>query len=202
MQGMTASSVHKTERPIHVVVIGASAGSLEPLRRLIARVERDHVSYIVLTHLPPDWDSQLAPLLQKYSVLPICKVIEPITLHANHIYVGGEGVDLFIKDGKLCTAKAQRTGPRRNIDRLMISLAEVWSSHAIGIILSGSGYDGTAGLAAIRKAGGVTMVQTPESAQVDTMPKSARRFAEYCSSPERLGDRLMQIIDEGLFPAS
>lgn len=178
----------------HLAVIGASAGGLEPLRRLLGRIQHDHVSYIVATHLSPTWDSQLAPLLQRYSVLPIHKVMTPLTLRPNQVYVVGEGIDLLIRDGMLYTEAANRSVPRRSIDRLMAILAEQWGSHAIGIVLSGAGSDGTAGLAAIRHAGGITMVQTPESAEVPSMPRSAKPFAQYCLEPAALGDELMRLL--------
>lgn len=197
---MNAPSADSSKSPLHVIVIGASAGSIEPLRRMLKQVSYDHASYIVSTHLPPTFDSQLASVLQRYSVLPLRKVVAPVQLQTNHVYVGGEGVELCIKDDMLHTVTANRVGPRRSIDRLMRTLAEQWGTRGFGVILSGTGFDGTAGLAAVRKAGGVTMAQAPDSARWDSMPRSAMPFADYVMPPEALGIELMRILDSRPVP--
>lgn len=193
---MSSPRAPSLKRQIRPVIIGGSAGSLEPLRSMLGRVRHDSVSYIVSTHLSPTWDSKLAEVLQKYSELPVHKVIKPTTLHPNHVYVGGEGVDLILKDGKLWTEPNNRNGPRRSIDRLMFTAAAECGARAIGVILSGYGQDGADGLEAIRAAGGITMVQTPESAEAAFMPRNAQPFAQYCLPPEALGDQLMLLLHD------
>jgi two-component system CheB/CheR fusion protein len=170
--------------------------------RLLRRVRYDHASFVVLMHLSPTWNSKLSDVLQRHSLLQVHKVTEPTELWANHVYVAGEGVDLLVEDGLLCTSPRRRSVPPRTIDRLMAALAKNWGTHAIGIVLSGAGDDGTAGLLAIRQAGGTTMVQSPESAEADSMPSSARRFADYCLPPEELGDQLMRVLGAPPLPAT
>lgn len=193
---MDADLVAAKQKPSRVVVLGASMGGIRSLSRLLHQVRYDGAAFVIMMHLSPSWESQLAQVLQPHSLLQVQKVKSPTELLANHVYVGGEGVDLIVEDGLLCTEPSKRMGPRRSIDHLMTSLAAVWGTRSIGVVLSGAGFDGTQGLAAIRKAGGVTMVESPESAQVDSMPSHASRYADYCLPAEELGDQLMRLVGQ------
>ncbi len=187
-----------TEAPARfaVVGIGASAGGLEALGELIHYVPTEHMAFIVVQHLAPDHESMLPQLLARTSQLDVIPAADGTVLEASKIYVIPPNADLAVMNGviRLITPSGAR-GPRLPIDFLFRSLADDQGTRAIGIVLSGTGTDGTFGLEAIKAAGGITFVQDPETAKYDGMPRSALASgaADFCLPLSGIGDELARI---------
>jgi two-component system CheB/CheR fusion protein len=178
--------------PQQIVAIGASAGGIEALQRLLARFAYDHASFVILTHIPPDWKSRLSTILQRHTVFEVSKITQTVEMVVNHAYVLGEGIKLSVQ-GNVLSAHP-RQNERHLIDRFLFTLAESWGHRALAVILSGTGADGAAGLRTIRERGGTTFVQDPASADFGDMPRNARPYADYCMTPEVLGDKIMKVL--------
>jgi two-component system chemotaxis response regulator CheB len=160
-----------------VIVIGGSAGALEALRTLLPNLPADLPAAILLV-LHIGRDSRLAEILARRSALPVVDAQGGAALERGRVYVGVPGVHLLLHDHHILL----RRGPRENlsrpaVDALFRSAAASLGSRVIGVLLSGSLSDGTAGLRAIERCGGVTVVQEPEDALVSSMPLSALRQA-------------------------
>ncbi len=195
---MPESDIEKTKilskNLFPVVGVGASAGGLEAFKRLIRAIpEHSGMAYILVQHLHPDHESALPAILQKETSIPVLEVSNNITVAPDHIYIIPSNKLLVASDGVL------KLGPRlpnnqRNmaIDLFFSSLAEVHQSHAIAIILSGTGTDGTQGLKSIKDHGGLTFAQDPGSAAYDAMPLSAIEadVADFVMLPEMIPQQL------------
>jgi two-component system CheB/CheR fusion protein len=181
--------------PPIVVGIGASAGGIEALEQMLATFTFDSAAFVIVMHLPRDRRSLLAQVLNRYTLLDVDLAAAGTYLKPNHVYVVPESENVAIHDGRLLFQGSGRTdrGPR-NIDYFLTSLAHAYGSHAVGVVLSGANNDGTAGLAAIRAAGGSTFVQSAETALFSQMPKSAAAVADYQLDPGELGRRLMSLL--------
>jgi two-component system CheB/CheR fusion protein len=180
--------------PTHVVGIGASAGGLEALQALLQRFTADCTAFVVVMHLSPTHDSALAKILAKSTPMSVTQATDSQVLRKNCIYVIPPGFQLTLTDeGTLRLSSLPSTYPRWTIDKFLSSLSEIGSA-AIGVILSGTGSDGSQGLKEIRAKGGTTFVQDPASAASPQMPERARPFADYCLEPSALGDALMLSV--------
>ncbi len=155
--------------------LGASAGGLHALQRFFSVIpEHPGIAFVVVQHLDPTHKSETAQLLEKYSQMPVAEISDNQMVEVDRIYVIPPDRDLTIQGGKLHLSKpAARRGMRMPIDVLLRSLADDQQEGAIGIILSGTGSDGTQGLRAVKAAGGLTMAQAPDTAEHDGMPRSA-----------------------------
>jgi len=179
-----------------VVGIGASAGGLEALEELVKGIEEINAAIVVVQHLSPRHTSALTQLLARSSKLEIATALDGATLQANRIYVIPPNADLSIMNGVLhITTPAGGQSPHFAIDYFFRSLADDQGPGAIGVILSGTGTDGTFGLTAIKAAGGITLVQDPASAKYDGMPQSALASgaADFCLTPTEIGEELVRI---------
>ncbi len=161
--------------PFPVVGIGASAGGLEACTALLKELPADTVvAVVVVQHLDPHRKSLLRELLSRVTKMPVTEVEEGIALEPRHVYVIPPDRDVTVRQGVLHLSSRQQSGGKHlPIDRLLASLGEDQKSGAIGIILSGTGADGTAGLQTIRSEGGIAFAQEPRSAQHPGMPESA-----------------------------
>ncbi len=170
-----AKSRPETGASVPVVGIGASAGGLEAFRRFFDAMAADSgAAFVLIQHLDPTHKSLTADLLAKNTTMPVVEVQDGVRIEANHVYTIPANADLAFADGVLHLAEpGQRRGARTPIDFFFSSLADQLQEKAIGIVLSGAGSDGALGLKAIEGNDGMTMAQTPETAQYDSMPKSA-----------------------------
>lgn len=159
--------------PTPIVAIGASAGGLEALEQFFSQVPADSgLAFVVIQHLAPQHASLLAELLGRSTRLPVSEVQDGARAEPDHVYVITPGTMLAIARGRFHVRPTD--GERREpVDAFFKALASDQGIFAIGIILSGSGGDGTSGLRAIREAGGLTLAQAPETASHDAMPRSA-----------------------------
>ncbi len=158
-----------------VVGIGASAGGLNALKKLFDGVSVDSgLAYVVIVHLSPEHVSHLAALLQSHLAIPVLQVTETVELEPNHVYVIPPGANLEAVDTHLRLADLEeRRGERAPIDHFFHTLARTRDGHAVGVVLTGTGSDGTVGLQEIKGEGGLTVVQDPDEAEYGGMPRSA-----------------------------
>lgn len=161
----------------YVVGVGASAGGLEALQQLFAKMPADSgMSFVVVQHLSPDFESHMDDLLGRKTAIPTQLVEDGVTVEPNRIYLIPPGKELIIVGHKLVlTDKADSTSPTLPIDAFLRSLAHDVGSKSVAVILSGTGSDGSRGIREIHGAGGLVIVQAPETAKFDGMPKSARQ---------------------------
>lgn len=157
-----------------VVGIGASAGGLNALQRLVGAVPADSgMAFVVILHLDPERESRMGELLQNRAAIPVIQVSGPTVVEPNHIYIIPPGDDLVMRGQVLeLTARGERS-EHAPVDLLFRTLAEAHGASAVGVILSGTGMDGTAGIRYIREAGGVTVAQSPGESEYGGMPGSA-----------------------------
>jgi len=147
-------------------------------------------------HLDPSHESLLSQLLARATTIPVIEAANGMRLAPDRIYVIPPNTQMTVSDGHVrLVARAAGRGPHLPIDAFLTSLAEVHGSDAIGVVLSGAGSDGTAGIAAIREAGGITMVQDSQSARDPAMPESAvgTGGVDFILSPEEIADHLARI---------
>ncbi len=158
-----------------VVGLGASAGGIEALEAFFAGLpEIDGIAFVVILHLAPDEESYLADVLQSGLPLPVTQVTESVAVEPGHVYVIPPNKNLLIEDGHLVLEPIETERvERRPIDHFFRTLADAYGPHAVGIILSGTGANGTVGARRLRETGGCVMAQDPEDAQFDEMPRTA-----------------------------
>lgn len=158
-----------------VVGIGASAGGLAALKRLFERIPYDSgLAFVVVVHLSPEHKSHLADLLQSSVGFPVQQVTESVPLEANNVYVIPPNANLSTIDTHLRLSKLEeQRRERAPIDHFFRTLASTHDGHSIGVILTGTGSDGTLGLKEIKAKGGLILVQDPNEAEFDGMPQSA-----------------------------
>jgi two-component system, chemotaxis family, CheB/CheR fusion protein len=164
---------HKADFP--VVGIGASAGGLKALTGLITALPDDAgMAYILVQHLDPTHESLMGELLAEHTEMPVLQADEGMIVERDHIYVIPSGVYLSVAAGTLHLSKPTAPhGARLPVDFLFESMANDLGAFAIGIILSGTGSDGTKGIKAVHDKGGFILVQDPAEASHDGMPQSA-----------------------------
>jgi two-component system, chemotaxis family, CheB/CheR fusion protein len=182
-----------------VVGIGASAGGLDTFKRLLKAVpENSGMAYILVQHLDPSHESILADLLQRVTKIPVLEITDNIKVAPDHIYIIPSNKLLTATDGVLkLSARPPKNQKNMPIDLFFASLAEVHQSHAIGVVLSGTGTDGTLGLKAIKEHGGITFAQEQQSASYDAMPQSAidADVVDFILTPESIPDKLLALND-------
>lgn len=165
---------------IPVVAIGASAGGLEPIGRLLAAMPTNSgLAFVVIQHLDPTSKSLLPELLGRQTAMKVQPATEGVALAPNQVFVIPPGVHLSITSGdKLhLSPRPAGTGAGLPINGFLNSLAALYAERGIGIILSGTGTDGAEGLKALKEAGGLALVQDPKEAQQDGMPVKAMSVA-------------------------
>ncbi len=157
-----------------VVGIGASAGGLTALKGFFARVPPDNpLAFVVVVHLTPGRESHLADLLRAEAALPVEQVNATISIEAGHIYVIPPGCNLSTIDTHLRLSELEeRRAQRAPIDHFFTTLAATHDGHAVGVVLTGTGSDGTLGIKAIKENGGLTIAQDPREADYGGMPQS------------------------------
>ncbi|WP_235864878.1 chemotaxis protein CheB [Pseudothauera lacus] len=157
-----------------VVGIGASAGGLEALEQFLSGVPPDSgMAYVVIQHLDPTHKGMMPELLQRATPLPVMQAKNGLKLRADHVYVLPPNRDMSILDGVLHLFKPTAPrGQRLPIDFFLRALAVDRRQQAVGVLLSGMGSDGTAGLRAIKENAGLALVQDPAEAAFASMPQS------------------------------
>lgn len=158
-----------------IIGLGASAGGLEAFEQFFHHMPPDTgMAFVLISHLEPNHASILTEILQRTTSMPVLEAQDQMQVIPNCVYVIPPNRDMTIFKGALqLTLPAVPHGQRMPIDTFLRSLAEDQAEKTIGIVLSGTGTDGTLGLRAILGAGGITLVQEPSTAKFDGMPVSA-----------------------------
>jgi two-component system, chemotaxis family, CheB/CheR fusion protein len=186
-----------------IVGIGASAGGVEALERFFESMPANNgMGFVVVTHLPPNRVSMLAQIIGRSAQMPVVDARDGDTVEAGHVYVLPSDAILTIREGRLRLRHTNAVDHERApIDIFFTSLAQDQSEHAIGIVLSGGGSDGTLGLKAIKENGGLTVAQganvsRPRFAQ---MPLSAvaAGFVDLVLPVEDIPDRIIAYVAIG-----
>ena len=190
--------VRRTAKPqFPVVGIGASAGGLEACTALLKALPLNPgMAFVVVQHLDPRHESILHKLLSKITEMPVIQVEDGVVLEPDHVYVIPPKHDIAVREATLRLLSRRRTAGRHlPINRFFASLAEHQKSAAIGVILSGTASDGTAGLQAIKSEGGVTFAQEPKSAGYPGMPESAilAGCVDFVLPPEEIARTLVGL---------
>jgi two-component system, chemotaxis family, protein-glutamate methylesterase/glutaminase len=170
------------ERQMAVIAIGGSAGALEVLIDLLCALPRPFpIPVVIVVHLPADSDGSLAALLRSTCALDVAEAEDKLTPEAGCLYVAPADYHLlFERHGAMAlSADPPVHYSRPSIDVLFETAALAFGSRMLGILLSGASADGATGLAAIRDRGGLTWVQSPESARVSLMPREALALAPH-----------------------
>lgn len=176
----------------YVVGIGASAGGLDAIQTLFDHVPNNTgMAFIIIQHLSPDFKSLMPELLSKHTDMPIFTAEDALTIKPNCIYLNQRNKNLQIEGEQLVLSDKN---PKHNlnlpIDIFFHTLGEEYGEKAIGLILSGTGSDGSRGIRTIKEAGGTIVVQSPISAQFDGMPNSAiaTNVVDYVLDPENIAE--------------
>src|SRR5579859_3533646 len=162
-------------RPFPIVGIGASAGGMEAFKELLSHLPAiTGMAYVFVQHLAPTHESLLPELLARATKMPVSLIQEQMRVEPDHVYVIPPNVTMTLDSGVFCLSRRiQSEKPHLSIDAFFYSLAEQQQSQAIGVLLSGTGSDGTLGLEAIKEAGGMTFAQDEAQARYPQMPQSA-----------------------------
>jgi two-component system CheB/CheR fusion protein len=183
-----------------VVAIGASAGGLEALTAVLRTLPVNiGMAFVLIQHLDPKRRTVLPELLARATRIPVLEARNAMRIDPNHIYVMPSNVNIEITDGHFILTPRTKSRLRfLPIDTFMRTLANVRGAEAVGVVLSGTGSDGSMGMKAISDAGGVTLVQAPETAKFDGMPKSAINtgLVQFVLSPEEIARELARMDDE------
>lgn len=161
---------------LRVVVIGGSAGSLEVVFGIVSALpRRSGAAYVIVLHRKNDNDSLLADLLSSRTAMPVTEVEDKEHVQANHVYIAPPDYHLLFEDEQTFSLDSSEKVhySRPSIDVTFESAADVFGPRAVGVLLSGANADGADGLKRIKNAGGYTVVQHPESAEVNFMPRQA-----------------------------
>lgn len=185
-----------------VVVVGGSAGALEPLKHIVADVPAElPISMLVVLHLSPTSTSSLGTILNGIGGLRAVTPRDGDPLLPGYIYVAEPDRHLDVSTGFIRQTHAPKVnGVRPAIDVLFQSAADVYGPRTIGVILSGGLDDGSAGLAAISEAGGIGIVQNPDEAIVSSMPRNAieRAMPEHVLGTDEIGPLIAGIVTESI----
>ena len=194
----------KNTKPVinKVIGIGASAGGLDAIQNLFDHMPADTGNtFVIIQHLSPDFKSLMPELLSKHTKMPVFTAEDKQQIAPNCIYLNQSKRNLHIKDNTLFLLEK---GPKSNlnlpIDIFFHTLGEEFKENAIGIILSGTGSDGSRGIKSIKENGGLILVQLPETAQFDGMPNAAIEtgLADSIITPSEMNDVISKYEEQEL----
>jgi two-component system CheB/CheR fusion protein len=177
-----------------IVAVGGSAGALPAFQELLSRLAVGaRLALVIVSHQDPDRPSLLGEILAKSTPMPVTQVTEEIRAEPEHVYMAPPGRYLGLRDGVFHLEESMHRGhPPLAVDFFMRALAEDQGHRAVGIVLSGTGSDGTLGLAAIRGEGGLTLAQRPDQAEFSGMPGNAiaAGTVDLVLTPAEMAERL------------
>jgi len=187
---MTNKRTSNRRKPSFIVGIGASAGGLSALEKFFDNMPPENgMAFVVIQHLSPDFKSLMDDLLSRHTSMTINRVTNGTVLRPDSIYLIPSKSHMTVSEGKLyLTAREPGQHLDLPIDVFFRSVAKDAGTRAIGVILSGTGSDGSRGIVDIHNAGGLVLVQTTDSAQFDGMPRSALAtgICDMMLDPERM----------------
>ncbi|HIJ94387.1 MAG TPA: GAF domain-containing protein [Desulfuromonadales bacterium] len=191
LSSATEASDPSKIKPTHIVGIGASAGGLSALEQFFDNMPPDTgMAFVVIQHLSPDFKSLMDDLLSRHTSMPIHRVTNGIELTPDNIYLIPPKTHMTVSKEKLyLTEKVINPHTLElPIDIFFNSLAEDAGDRAVGVVLSGTGSDGSKGIISINKNGGLVVIQSPESARFDGMPRNAiaTGVCDFILAPNRI----------------
>lgn len=183
-----------------IVVIGASSGGVDVLTRLVSALpEAFPAAIFIVLHVRPDAPSMLPAILNRAGVLPAAHAVDSEPIRTGRIYVAPPGMQMYVHRSRVAVER----GPRENmhrpaIDPLFRTAAHHHGSRVIGIVASGALDDGTAGLQAVKEAGGLAVVQDPADAACSSMPAHAmaRVSVDYCVKADALATLIVRLVHQ------
>jgi two-component system, chemotaxis family, protein-glutamate methylesterase/glutaminase len=181
-----------------IIVVGASAGGINALKDFIGTLSKNfHGSIFVVVHISPHSPSSLPWILGRATTLKACHPKDGETVKRGVIYIAPPDHHMLLEGKKILVKK----GPKENrfrpsIDALFRSAAYVYRERVVGVILSGLLNDGTSGLWSVKRLGGVSVVQSPDDAQFDSMPVNAMEYvkADYILPAQQIGTLLSDVL--------
>ncbi|GAA4008558.1 chemotaxis protein CheB [Hymenobacter fastidiosus] len=183
-----------------IVSLGGSAGSLEGFEQFFRHLPPGSgLVFVVVSHLAPEAESELPHILQRYTSMPVAEAQDGMRVRRNHVYVIPPGKEMSILHSTLLLfVPTQPRGRRLPIDFFYQSLANDARERAVCIIFSGMGSDGTIGLKLVMENFGMVMVQDPETAEYDSMPRSAiaTEFVDYVLPADELPAKLLEYVNQ------
>lgn len=187
-----------SERPAYIVGIGASAGGLQAIESFFDHMPADSgMAFVVVQHLSPDFKSLMDELLARHTEMSIFKVTDQLTVRPNSIYLIPPEQNMALSHGKLLlTEQDSHRGLNLPIDIFFKSLAMDAGESAIGVVLSGTGSDGSRGLVAVNEAGGLVIAQSADSSSFDGMPRAAVSTGKthLICAPETMPSKIMEYV--------
>lgn len=187
-----------------VIALGASAGGVEALKHLCARLPADlPAAVLVVLHLSPSGESLLPDILTRAGDLAVHPVQDEVALRPGFVYVAVPNRHLIVADGAVRSSEGPReNGHRPSIDVTFRTLAHAYGPRAVGVVLTGTLDDGSLGLHAIQARGGRVLVQDPEQAAYPDMPRNASRAVRVDAALglDELAERLTEIAREDADP--
>ncbi|MDB5236059.1 MAG: hypothetical protein JWR44_3052 [Hymenobacter sp.] len=200
----TPTLLHEAARPedgadrFPLVGLGGSAGSLSAFEHFFMAMPPDSgMAFVVVTHLVPDQESQMVDVLQHYTQMPVLEAIDGLRVRPNHVYVIPPNRDMSILHGMLLLfVPTQPPGRRLPIDFFFQSMAKDARERAVCVVCSGLGADGALGLKMVMENFGMVMVQAPETAEFDAMPRAAlaTEFVDYVLPAAQLPAKLLEYV--------
>ena len=188
----------------HIIAVGASAGGLEAIEKFFVGMPKDiNAAFVIVQHLSPDFKSHMAELLCRKTSLEIKRVTNAIQVESRKIYLIPSNAQMMISNGRLLvTERDPEETLHLPIDHFFRSLADECGGKAIGVILSGTGSDGSRGVVAINESGGLVISQDEHTAKFDGMPISAQQTnsVHLVLPPERMGEVISNYIEQSLTP--
>jgi len=189
-----------------IVGIGASAGGLETLNAFFSAMPPDgNMAFVIIQHLSPHHKSIMTSLLDKHTRMKVAEIEDGTKLAPNHVYLNPPGKNVAIFNRTLHLMEpVKSTSINLPIDFFFRSLSEDQSEKAIGIIISGTASDGTLGVRAIKGEGGMVMVQEPDTAKYDGMPRSAIEtgLVDFIVPVEKMPEILIRYVEHPFIDSS
>ncbi len=183
-----------------IIVIGASAGGVEALSKVVSQLPADFPAAIfIVLHVSPHGTSALPQILSRAGSLPATHPKDGQAIEAGHIYVAPPDQHLLLKQGSITLTHGPReNGNRPAVDPLLRTAARIYGDRVIGVILSGVLDDGTAGLKAVKQRGGIAIAQDPDDALYSSMPRSAIENVDvdYVTPIADMGALLSSLVNQ------
>jgi two-component system chemotaxis response regulator CheB len=183
-----------------IIVVGASAGGVEPLARLVGDLPADlAASVFVVLHMSPQGNTALPQILGRRAELPVVPATDSEKIEPGRVYVAVPDRHLFLEPGVVRVVPGPKeNGHRPSIDGLFRTAAAAYGPRVVGVVLSGTRDDGTAGLRTIHRQGGIGLVQDPEEAPFPGMPQSAldHDHPEFVLPVDKIADQLVALTGQ------
>ncbi|HEX9960479.1 MAG TPA: CheR family methyltransferase, partial [Pyrinomonadaceae bacterium] len=194
-----AASESTARKDFLVVGLGASAGGVKALQEFFAAMPPNSgMAFVVILHLSPEHESSLAQIIQTRTSMRVTQVNETHKVEPNHVYVIPPNRQLEMIDGVIrCKDAVDKRGSRVAIDVFFRTLADAYRQNAVCVVMSGTGTDGTIGLKRVKEGNGFAIVQDPQDAEYDGMPRSAiaTNLADWILPVQRIPESLISFRD-------